>query len=421
MNTLLNINKFHYRRGGADIVYLEQSRLLRDRGWRVAEFSMHHPENLESEWSRYWVDEIDIDGDYSVVDRVVRAGRVVWSGQARNRLERLLDDVDVDVAHAHNIYHQLSPAILPLLHGRGIPTVLTTHDLKLACPAYQMMTHDGVCERCKGGRLHQVVAQRCIKGSRAASAIIFAEAAAHRLMKTYQRSVDRFVSPSRFYIDKFAEWGWDRERFAHIPNHIAPHEFTPADPVVDGAGEAFVYFGRLSPEKGVETMIRAAARADVPLWLVGTGADADRLHDVAAEVGADVEFCGYLTGAPLHDRIRRARVNVLASEWYENGPVSVLEAYALGTPLLGARIGGIPEFLREGETGVSFESGSVDDLADAMGRLRDLPDAEIVEMGRAGRRWVEVDFTADRYIERLLGLYDELGVSNSPVSAGGPT
>ena len=318
MNTLLNINKFHYRRGGADIVYLEQSRLLRDRGWRVAEFSMHHPQNLDSEWSRYWVDEMDIDGDYSVVDRLVRAGRVVWSGQARNRLERLLDDVDVDVAHAHNIYHQLSPAILPLLHGRGIPTVLTTHDLKLACPAYQMMTHDGVCERCKGGRLHQVVAQRCIKGSRAASAIIFAEAAAHRLMKTYQRSVDRFVSPSRFYIDKFAEWGWDRERFAHIPNHIAPHEFTPADPSIDGAGEAFVYFGRLSPEKGVETMIRAAARADVPLWLVVTGADAVRLRDVAVEVGADLGPFGFTEADAFDHHVEKQVLSAALIDQKEN-------------------------------------------------------------------------------------------------------
>ena len=137
MTTLLNINNYHYRRGGAEVVYLEQSRLFREAGWDVAEYAMHHPSNLESEWSQYFVDEVDAVGDTSVIDKVVGAGRVVYSTQARRNLKRLLDDVEVDIAHAHNVYHHLSPAILPVLHRRGIPTLLTTHDLKLACPRVQ--------------------------------------------------------------------------------------------------------------------------------------------------------------------------------------------------------------------------------------------------------------------------------------------
>ena len=405
--TGLNINNYHYRRGGADVMYLEQSALFRSLGWDVAEFAMHHPQNEPSPWSPYFADEIDVDGDYSVIDKVVRAGRVVYSSQARRNLTRLLDDVDVDVAHAHNVYHHLSPAILPLLHKRGIPTVLTTHDLKLACPAYQMLTHDGICERCKGGRLHHVVTNRCIKGSLAMSGLVFVESATHRVMGSFTKSVDRFVSPSRFYIDKFVEWGMDRAAFTHIPNYVDPSRFEPSST----PGEAFVYFGRLAHEKGLATMIRAGAVAGVPIWLIGTGPDEERLRAVALECGAEVEFVGYLRGDALHDRIRAARATVLASEWYENGPVSVLESYALGRPVLGARIGGITEFVREGETGLTFTSGSVDELAAVMVKVTESSDADVAAMGAAGRRWVEESFTPERYVERLSSLYADLGVS----------
>lgn len=387
-------------------MYLEQSRLFREHGWDVAEFSMHHPLNEPSIWQDYFVDEIDVDGEYSVIDKVVRGGRVVYSTQARRHLSRLLDDVDVDIAHAHNVYHHLSPAILGLLRSRGIPTVLTTHDLKLACPAYQMLAHDGICERCKGGRVHNVVAHRCIKGSTALSGLVFVETAVHRLLGSFKKSVDVFVSPSRFYIDKFVEWGWDRSSFAHIPNHIDPSSFVP-----DYApGRPFVYFGRLAPEKGLATMIRAGALAGVPIRLVGTGPDEERLRALAEQCAADVEFCGYLSGADLHDQIRGARATVLASEWYENGPVSVLESYALGKPVIGARIGGISEFVRDGETGATFESGSVEGLANVMLNLSGAPDADVAQMGREGRTWVEESFTAERYMDRLTDLYAGLGV-----------
>ena len=199
----------------------------------------------------------------------------------------------------------------------------------------------------------------------------------------------------------------DRAAFTHIPNYVDPSRFEPSST----PGEAFVYFGRLAHEKGLATMIRAGAVAGVPIWLIGTGPDEERLRAVALECGAEVEFVGYLRGDALHDRIRAARGTVLASEWYENGPVSVLESYALGRPVLGARIGGITEFVREGETGLTFTSGSVDELAAVMVKVTESSDADVAAMGAAGRRWVEESFTPERYVERLSSLYADLGVS----------
>ncbi len=405
--TLLNVNNYHYRRGGADVMYLEHAELFRRRGWEVVDFAMHHPENVDSPWAEHFIDEIELGSDYSTIGRITRAGRVVYSQQSKRRLSGLVDQERPDIAHLHNIYHHISPSILPLLRKEGIPVVLTTHDLKIACPSYQMLTHDGICERCKGGRLYNVVRHRCVKGSSLLSGVVFVESAVHRAMRTYTRNVDRFVTPSRFYATKFAEWGFDPDRFVHIPNYVRPDDFRPGfEP-----GQAFVYFGRLAPEKGVATLIRAAATADVPLWIIGTGPEEQALRALAADVRADVEFLGYLSGDALHDRVRAARANVLASEWYENGPVSVLESYALGTPLVGARIGGIDELILEGETGFGFESGSVDDLAATLDRVAHLADGTLEKLGRAGRQWIEDDFSADRFVERTASLYADLGVS----------
>ncbi len=406
MPNLLNINNFHYRRGGADVMFLEQSRLFTEAGWNVVEFSMTHDGNEPSPWSDYFVDEIDFSGEYSIGQKVMRSGRVVYSRQAQRRLGKLLDDVTVDVAHVHNVYHHISPSILSVLHKRGIPTVLTTHDLKLACPAYQMITHDGVCERCKGNKTRHVVANRCIKNSAVLSGVIYAETVLNRALGSYVKNVDLFVSPSRFYIEKFAEWGFDPSQFTYVPNYIDPSTLEPSyEP-----GDAVVYFGRLSREKGLATLIRASAASGVPVWIVGTGPEEAELRALVDEVRAPVEFFGYLSGEALHERVRAARASVLPSEWYENAPIAVLESYALGKPFLGARIGGITELVRVGETGYSFESSSVDDLAQALSLIRDLPDADVIELGRAGRRWMEDDFSSARYVDRVSDLYRGLGV-----------
>ena len=171
MATLLAINNYYYYRGGAETLFLEHNRIFQDLGWQVVPFAMRHAQNLATPWSEFFVDEVEFGNDYSLREKLVRVPKVIYSFEAREKLARLLKAVEPDVCHAHNIYHHISPSILGLLKRRGIPTVLTLHDLKIACPAYSMLTHDGICERCRGGRLYNVLAHRCIKGSRALSAI----------------------------------------------------------------------------------------------------------------------------------------------------------------------------------------------------------------------------------------------------------
>ena len=410
MSTLLSVNNYYYRRGGAETVFFEHGRLFEGIGWTVVPFSMRHQSNLETPWSEHFVDEIEFGESYSLGQKLTRVSRVIYSFQAKQCLGRLLDTIHVDVCHAHNIYHHLSPSILGSLRRRGIPTVLTLHDLKIACPAYTMLARDGICERCRGGRLYNVALHRCIKDSAALSAIVMLEALLHKLIGSYSRCVSRFVVPSRFYAMKLSEWGVPDDMFRHVPNFVDVNRYEPSY----RPGDRIVYFGRLSREKGLHTLVRAAAASKTKVAIAGVGAEEEALIRLARRLGADVEFPGFLMGERLHEFVRSARAVVLPSEWYENAPMSVLEAYALGKPVIGARIGGIPELIRENETGYQFASGEIEALTDILLRVAAGPAATLEEMGRRGRRWVEADFTAEVYRERILAVYRDLGVDAVP-------
>ena len=403
---LLSINNYHYPRGGSDQVYFQHANLMGEQGWLNAYFSMHHPRNIDSAWSQFFVDEIEFGHDYGALRKLVMAGKVVWSFEARRKLRSLLGEFRPDVAHVHCLYHHLSPAVLPLLHEQGIPVVLTAHDLKIACPAYKMLNATGVCERCRDGSVLNVVRHRCVRDSLAASAVVAAESAVHGMLGTYRRHVSRIVAPSRFFLEKFVQWGWSRDQFTHIPNYVDTTRFTPRfEP-----GDYFLYFGRLAPEKGVGSLLQAAARAGVPLKIAGTGPHEARLHALAASLGGSTQWMGFQSGETLHELVRGARAVVLPSEWYENAPMSVLESFALGKPVIGADIGGIPELIAPGSNGWVFQSGDVQALADVLETVGALPDACLAGMGRAARDHVTKHFHRAGYLEATLALYAELGV-----------
>ena len=404
MSKLLSINNYYYRRGGAEVVFLEHNRLFQEIGWQVVPFAMSHPKNLRSEWESYFVNEIEFGEDYSILQKVMMASKVIYSFEARQKISRLIDTIRPDIAHAHNIYHHLSPSLFAELRKRGIPTVMTLHDLKLACPAYKMLTHDGICERCKGGAIWNLVQHKCVKNSRLLSTVIMLETSVQRLLGCYSKGVDRFVVPSQFYLEKMVEWGWSREHFTYIPN------FVDVDCLLPGGhpGSAFVFFGRLGDEKGLVTFVRAVALAKVEGWIVGTGPEEEKLRCLVNETGADVKFLGYHTGESLFNIIRSAKAMVLPSEWYENAPMSIMEAYALERPVIGASIGGIPELIRENETGIMFPSGNAEALAECLRCFASMSKEDIAAMGKAGRSWMKRDFTVARYRERILELYQKM-------------
>jgi glycosyltransferase involved in cell wall biosynthesis len=406
MQRLLSINNYHYLRGGSEAVYFEHNRLFELEGWEVVPFSMQNPQNEPSNWSTYFVRDTEGVAELSTMGKLARAATAIYSTEAARRVRELIALAPPTIAHAHNIYHHLSPSVLVELHRHKIPVVLTLHDLKLVCPAYKMHTQGASCERCRGGALRNVIFNRCIKDSTAMSALVWLESTVHQMLDLYMRSVTRFVVPSRFFLAKFAEWGVDTSRFVHIPNSVSV-DTRSLDPE---PGDTFVYLGRLVPEKGVATLLRAAAQARIRLRIIGTGSEEAALRRLAGELGGEVEFAGYLTGDALRTALSSARAVVVPSEWYENAPISVMEASALGLAVIGADIGGIPELIRPEETGFVFTSGSVDSLAEVLTRVRGLSSPALRRLGKAGREWMRAEFSPAVYRNRMLELYRQIGV-----------
>lgn len=403
MKSLISINNYHYIRGGAEAVFLAHNEMFSADGWNVIPFCMHHENNLPSQWGDYFVDEIELGSDYGPLERARKSLRAIYSREAQQKIGALVDSTSPTIAHAHNIYHHISPSILSTLRGRGVPVVLTTHDLKIACPAYRMINRSGICERCKGGRIFNAALNRCMHDSLALSTWVSIEAYIHRFLGSYERYVNRFVVPSRFYLDKFVEWGWPSSKMTYIPNFIDANEIRRGS----GKRAGFVYFGRLSHEKGIETLIRASALSGESVRVLGTGPDSGRLQELAVELSAPVEFVGFVSGEPLFEYLRSARAVVLPSEWYENAPISVLEAFAAGTPVIGAEIGGIPELITV-ERGRTYEAFSVTALAAAMNEISEMTDAELQTMGDAAREYVETTHSKRKYFDSCSSLYEEI-------------
>lgn len=403
-NTLLSINNYHHVRGGSDMVYFNHSNLFAARGWSTRFFSMQHKRNLPCEDSKYFVKCLEHPDGRGQIWTPENALKVIYSLEAKKKLGLLLDGAKVNLAHAHNIYHYLSPSILSETHSRGIPTVMTAHDLKLVCPNYRMFNRRGICECCRRNKVWNVALHRCVKDEILPSLLIAVEAAVHRRFRYFERYLSYVITPSRFYRRKFIEWGYPPEKLVYIPNYVSGNSI----PLSGQTGQYVLYFGRLTPEKGLVTLITAAAQAKVPLCIVGKGPQENDLRQLTERVLSPVEFLGFRSGSDLVSIIDGAKFVVLPSEWYENSPISVLEAFQRGKPLVGARIGGITEMIEEGRTGWSFRSGDVSDLTCTLAKAFSTPNDELAEMGAACQELVRECFCEERYHEAMSAIYAKL-------------
>ncbi|MBM3307102.1 MAG: glycosyltransferase family 4 protein [Candidatus Eisenbacteria bacterium] len=399
--TVLMCNKYYFVKGGAERYLFELSRILESKGHRVVPFAMRHERNEPSEHSEAFVSHEGFDGDGGAIGRLRAAARVIYSVEARRKIERLVDRVGPDIAHAHNIAHQLSPSILYGLAAKGVPVVQTLHDYKLVCPNYSMFVDGENCERCATWRYWNACARRCMRGALAPSALVCLEAYAHRLLGSYARHVALFIAPSRSLRDRVIAHGVSPDKVVHLPYAIDLSGYAPtyAD---DGYA---VYVGRLSAGKGIGTLLGAAALApEVRIKVVGAGpllADLEALRD--RERLSNVEFVGHHTGEELKRLMAGATFVVVPSECFENSPLTVYEALALGKAVVGSDIGGIPELLG-GEAGVLFPAGDREALAERLRSLwGDRPRA--AEMGRRARARAEGVYGPESHYERLMDIY----------------
>jgi len=402
---VLAVNKFYYLYGGADRYFLERNELLRQRGHEVIPFAMSHEKNLSTPYADYFVSPIYFFDRERASPPWTTVGRVLYSLEAKRKISRLVNETRPDIAHLHNIAHQLSPSILQPLKEFGLPVVQTLHDYKLICPTYRLLSHGELCERCKGGRFYHAALQRCNRGSLAASALNSVEMYLHhKVLKLYDR-VDRFIAPSRFVQNKVVEFGVAPERVSYLPHFVDLSAWSPNKE----RGEYIVYFGRLVEGKGVASLIRAMKHVrKVDLYIIGEGQMEGHLKSLAAREGlSHIHFLGYRSGEELTSLVARGLFTVVPSEWYDPSPQTVKQSFAVGRPVIGARIGGIPELIDDGVEGMLFAPRSAEDLAAKIESLFD-DRSRVESMGAAARKKVEEKFSPDRHYEQLMDLYRSL-------------
>jgi glycosyltransferase involved in cell wall biosynthesis len=400
---VLLVNKFYFPLGGTETCFFQLQELLRQNHHSVLVFSTRDPRNLRSPQSPFFVEKIDYNAPDIPLGKRVKFGlRLIYSFDAARKIDALLQKDTPDIAHLHNICHQLSPSILPVLRRHGIPIVQTLHDLKLICPGYRMLSPRGVCERCRGGGYYNAILQRCIKGSLGFSALNCVEAYFHKAIGIYD-IVDLFISPSAFHKNKLTSFGCDQRKIRVLPNFVKPD---PAPSL--GPGSYVLYCGRLGGEKGLLTLVRALrSEPDISLVIAGAGPEETALRKfVRNNRMNNVRFVGFVTGEEKTRLMREARFFVVPSECYENCSLSVLEAFAHGKPVVGARIGGIPEQVQPGVNGLLFESGNAEDLREKIRRLYFRLD-DVIEMGKNAWRKARDVYSPDAHYRNLMKIYGE--------------
>ena len=401
---VLLVNKFYYLRSGTERYLFNLKRLLESRGHTVDVFSMQHPQNQSATFARYFVPTMDFN-NLNLLSRLNAGLRVLWYPKAARRIAHVLDEFRPDVVHLFNIYHHLSPSILLPITRRSIPIVLTLNDYKLICPNYLLYTKGAPCTRCRSGLYYHAVLHRCLHGSLTWSTVAALEMTLHKALHIFERHVATFIAPSLFVKSTAQAFGIPSDKLVHLPYFLFTEDFAASN-ADDGY---FAYVGRLSHEKGLPTLVRAMRLVpQAQLLIVGGGPMRPVLEQMIAKWGLkNVQFTGYLTRGKLENILNGSRFTVLPSEWYEVFGQSILESFAAGKPVVGARIGGIPEVINDGAQadGLLFRPGGEEELAACLRRLWDHPQ-RAKEMGLLGRKKVLTDYNAEIHYAQLMPMYE---------------
>ncbi len=394
---ILMVNKFLYPRGGAETYVLQIGAYLQSRGHKVEYFGMRDQRNTVG--NRLGLETAAMDFRSGGLGRLWYPLRILYSLEAKRKIQRVIRDFSPDVVHLNNIYYHLTPSVIDGAAELGVPMVETVHDFQMLCPNHMMLEDGAPCTRCVDGSVWNCARRRCVHGSRVKSILGSLEGRLYRSLGTYDK-VRTFLCPSQFMADMLQRDPRFRGRTAVLQNFIRPE---PAGPVEKG--DYVLYFGRLSEEKGIDRLLKACRMTpEIPFVIAGSGPLEGLLERERSE---NVRYVGFQEGAALRELVRRARFTVYFPIWYENCPLSVLESQALGTPVLANRIGGIPELIREGETGVLVDRFTPEEYA---ARIRALyRDGErLARMTEHCRNTTDL-LDIETYCEKLMEWYGLAG------------
>lgn len=403
---VLQVNKFNYLRGGADKYFLDLSQVLEQAGLKVAKFSMKHSHNLPDPNEKFFVSTVNFNrpGLHAILKAIPR---MMYSWEARLKFRKLLNEFKPDIIHIHNIYHQISPSILSEAKKHNLPVIMHIHDYKLVCPNYKMFNKGKVCEKCKGGLFHMCFFTRCVKGCFIQSFLATIEMYLHHdILKIYKKNIDLYIAPSQFVKDKLVAWKVEADKIKVVPHYLDTKKFEPQYEL----GNYLLYFGRLDKEKGIDKLIEAMTKVkDKKLKIIGAGPDNKHLSKLInkLELTGKVELIGPKYGQELYKYIQNSYAVVVPSQWYEIFGLVNLEAAALGKLVIASNIGGIPEVIKDQQTGLLFKHDSVEDLAVKINWALRHPD-QVKQIALQARQWVEKEFKLDKHLQKILDIYQNI-------------
>lgn len=400
---ILLVNKFHYLKGGSEKYYFELGKLLKENGNEIAYFSMKDEKNISTGDKEYFVEPIDLNNGSKL-----KALDVIYSKNNYKKMINAIEDFKPDIVHLNNFQRQLSASVVKAAKDKKVPVVFTAHDVQAICPAITMLDSDHkICEDCIKGNYNCCFKKKCIKGSTLKSFLGSIEGFYYRKHKIYSKNIKHVITPSEFYRGKFINDGLEENHITAIHNFINIEDYN-----LNIENDNFaLYSGRLSKEKGVLNLIEAFSNLvkennDYKLYIAGDGPEKENIEKFIEEkkIDGNIKLLGYLSQSDLKDYTRKCKFLVVPSIWYENCPYSVLETQAIGKPIIGANIGGIPELVKNNENGLIYNTFDVNDLKEKMYKL--FKDTELYEkFSRNAKEYAKSEYDKNIYYKRINKIY----------------
>jgi len=401
---ILLINNSHSIKGGADRVYFNTGKLMEEHNHEVQYFSTIDQENEPTEFSKYFV-KVSNKRESCFVTKLAGVKDYIYNKKAYLNLCTLIEEKKPDIAHIHLFCGGLSSSILKALKKYNIPIVQTVHDYRLLCPANAFLdSEDRICEKCINKSYYQCSVNRCVDGNFFFSTMPALEAYFRKYLINPLDFIDHFIFVSKFSQQKHEEFDQKyKSKSSHLYNFTTIPKTNPS-PI---KREYFLYFGRLSKEKGLTTLLNAALQTGIRLKIVGSGPMFNELYSLTRE-NSNIEILSHQSGEILANTITHASFIIVPSEWYENNPMTVLEAYSAGKPVIGSRIGGIPEIIEDGKTGFLYESRNTEELMNVIKKAQQLSESDYVKVSNNAFYFGLNNFAPGLHYKKLMLIYSQM-------------
>ena len=404
---ILQVNNYHYLRGGAETVYFQTTKILEKHGHELIHFSTQNNKNVPGTTSRYFIKERSYLNK-NLVEKIKSSSGFVYSLESAKKIEELIKDEKPDIAHLHIFFGQLSSSILKVLKKHKIPVVMTVHEYKMLCPTYLMIRTDGtICEKCADGNYTNCIKYKCNKGSTAYSTLMATESFVRDKFIPYEKYIDEFIFVSKFIYNKHMEY----KPLLKKKSRVIYNSFGGSIKAYSERAY-FLYVGRLSKEKGILTLIKAMEKfPEKNLKIVGEGPQHKELQDyIVLNRCNNIELLGFHSGKSLDKLYQKADFLFMPSQWYETFGMTILESFSYGKPVAISNIGGMPEVLKDESNGFLFEPSNQASLENAIERIIGLSQEAYKQMSLSCIERVK-QFSIEKYYSEIIDVYKGLVIS----------